>query len=252
MIHKPNPDVPATPPGPPTNIILENVLNTSINTTWTPGFLADITIVILSVDHYPTAYDGSDGTIIYSGAGNSVTYSPVLLNTDTAYLTYVSWNPVGYSTPVNEKVGGTAMAGISFGIEQIGSLMVLIGLLIFGFYMCNRMRYWWPIIAGEISVFISLPLFLINSFNSTTGTSFSASLTDPWVIALIIGVLSMILGLMTYKAGLEIDKNGNAVQREKETRTRTEIAQADYKSILANRMGSHNGVRKFKKTNRGL
>ena len=106
----------------------------SIIISWTMGIGAELTVIRGSMNGYPTSV--TDGYLVYSGNGTSVTVDGFTSDTPTIYYSAWSWNEHGYSEDYAQGlIGGEMMAMLILG------LFGFLGLGLMGMFFWKRIGF---------------------------------------------------------------------------------------------------------------
>ena len=150
-----------TLPAPPTDFTVTEIGNTIVSITWTMGTNADTTIIRCSSGGYPRSI--TDGYLVYSGNGTSVTVDGLNLDISTYYYRAWSQNEYGYSTNYAQEYAGNPIG--------IPAIMFVIGLCGFALWKKDWLRVLlsiciiiWGVFAMPYEIKIAAPLVTLGTF----------------------------------------------------------------------------------------
>jgi len=208
----------------PENLITTITGKNCFNMSWDKGKNSPSTLIVLCKENAHNCDLSDIGNlsdscwIVYNGSGTSFDLPSCGLEFDLYQYYVTAWGYDGgnYSaTCINMQVKGD---------DSMMILWILLFLASVATFFAFRLREI-LITMGAAIGWLTILLFALSSDHEFV-------ITNMWVVSFVLGIICLIVGVLLVYMRREVDEYGRMVNREKETRSESQISQMNHKREL--------------------
>lgn len=182
--------------------------------TWDNPAVFDYIVIRKAFDEYPTS--ATDGHYVYQGTGETFTETITGVIEEVYYVAWAYSNGT-YSAPAYYHL---EVESLMISSMYLIGLILLAGLAALFAFKTTAIL----IRVGAASFWLTVLLYILSDDRSL-------DVSNPWVVALGLSLVSMVIGILLLYAGMVVDK-GFIAKKPKETRSRGQVVRDNYKARL--------------------